>query len=41
MEVLKNDFDEVDEAMIQSVENPCQLIIYVQGIEKRYLDEVP
>jgi hypothetical protein len=33
LDVLKNDFGEVDEAMFQGVERPCVLIFCVLGIE--------
>jgi hypothetical protein len=36
---LKKDFVEVDEAMFQGVERPCELIFCILGIEKSYLDE--
>jgi hypothetical protein len=40
LDVLKNEFGEVDEAMFQGVERPCEPIFCIQGIEKSYLDEV-
>jgi hypothetical protein len=39
LDVLKNDFREVDEAMIQGVERPRELILCFLGIEKSDLDE--
>jgi hypothetical protein len=38
--VLKNDFGEVDEAMIQGIEKPGEIIISILGIEKGYFYEV-
>jgi hypothetical protein len=38
-EVLKNDFGEVDEAMVQGVECPRGIIFCILGIEKSDLDE--
>jgi hypothetical protein len=34
LDVLKYDFGEVDEAMFQVVERPCDLIFCIMGIEK-------
>jgi hypothetical protein len=41
-ERLKNEFGEVDvdEAMFQGVERPCELIFCILGIERSHLDEV-
>jgi hypothetical protein len=36
----KNDFGEVDDAIFQGVENPCELIFCILGIEESYLCEV-
>jgi hypothetical protein len=33
LDVLKNDFGEVDEEMIQGVERPCEIILCVLEIE--------
>jgi hypothetical protein len=38
---LKNDFVEVDEAIIQGDERPSELIFYILGIQKSDLYEVP
>jgi hypothetical protein len=38
---LKKNFVEVDEAMFQGVERPCEFILCFLGIEKKYLDEFP
>jgi hypothetical protein len=40
LDVVKNDFCEVDEVMFQGVERPCELIFCILGIEKSDLDEV-
>jgi hypothetical protein len=40
LDVLKNNFVEVDEALFQGIENPCDLIFCVMGIGKSELDEV-
>jgi hypothetical protein len=40
MDVLKNDFGEVEEAMIQGVERPYENIFCILGIEKSDMDEV-
>jgi hypothetical protein len=37
----KNDFVEVDEAIFQGVQGPCEHIFCILGIEKSDLDEVP
>jgi hypothetical protein len=34
LDVLKNDFEEVNEAMFQGVDGPCELIFCISGIEK-------
>jgi hypothetical protein len=39
LDVYKNEFGEVDEAIFHSVERPCEFIFYFLDIEKRYLDE--
>jgi hypothetical protein len=39
-ELPKNDFLEVDLAMFQGVEMPCEIIFYIPGIENSVLDEV-
>jgi hypothetical protein len=39
LDVFKNDFGEVDEAIFHSVERPCEFIFYILVIENRYLDE--
>jgi hypothetical protein len=39
LDVLKKDFDEVDEAMFHGVERPCEIIFYIPGIDKSDLDE--
>jgi hypothetical protein len=38
--VLKNDSGEVDEALIQGIEKPGEIIICILGIEKSYFYEV-
>jgi hypothetical protein len=38
--VLKYDFDNVDEAMFHDVERPCEIIFCIMGIEKNVLDEI-
>jgi hypothetical protein len=40
MDVLKNDFVEVDEVTFQGVEKACEHFICILGIEKSDLDEV-
>jgi hypothetical protein len=40
LDVLKNDFGEVDEAIFQGIERPNELIFSILGIEKSDLDEV-
>jgi hypothetical protein len=40
-ERIKNGFREVDEAMFQGVEMPCEFILCIPGIKKSELDEVP
>jgi hypothetical protein len=40
LDVLKNDFGEVDEGMFQGVERPCEIIFCILVIEKSDLDEV-
>jgi hypothetical protein len=40
MNVLKNDFVEVDEAMFQGVKRPCELIFCILGFKKSDLDDV-
>jgi hypothetical protein len=35
LDCLINDFDEIDEAMFQSVESPCELIFCILVIEKK------
>jgi hypothetical protein len=37
---IKNDFGEVDEALFQSVEGPCELIFCILRVERNDLDEV-
>jgi hypothetical protein len=37
---LKNEFGEGDKAMFRSIERPCEIIFYNQGINKIELDEV-
>jgi hypothetical protein len=37
-ERLKNDFREVDEAIFQGVEMPCEIIFWIPWIEKSYFD---
>jgi hypothetical protein len=37
---LKNEFGEVDEAIFQDVERPCELFFCIHGVEKNELDEV-
>jgi hypothetical protein len=39
LDVLKNDFGEVDEAMFLGVDSPCELILYFLGIEKSDLGD--
>jgi hypothetical protein len=39
LDIFKNHFREVDEAIFQSVERPCEFIFYILDIENRYLDE--
>jgi hypothetical protein len=34
MDVLKNDFGEVDEATFLGVERPCEIIFFILNIEK-------
>jgi hypothetical protein len=34
LDVLKNDLGDVDEAMFQCVERPCEIIFCITGIEK-------
>jgi hypothetical protein len=41
LNVLKNDFGEVDEPMIQGVQKPFENIFCILGIEKSGLDDVP
>jgi hypothetical protein len=41
LDVLKNDFVEVDESIFQGVERPCELIFYILGIQKSDLYEFP
>jgi hypothetical protein len=41
LDVLKCVFVEFDEAMLQGVERPCELIFYLLGIQKSLMDEVP
>jgi hypothetical protein len=38
LDVLKKDFVEVDEAIVQGVERPCEKIFCILGIEKSELD---
>jgi hypothetical protein len=40
MDVLKNDFGNVDEAMFQGIERPREIILCIQGFEKSDLDDV-
>jgi hypothetical protein len=40
LDVLKNDFGEVDEAMIQGVERPYELIFCILSIVKSVLNEI-
>jgi hypothetical protein len=40
LDVIKNDFGEVNEAMFQGVERPCKIIFCFLGIKKSDLDEV-
>jgi hypothetical protein len=39
LDVLENDFAEVDKAMFLGVDLPCQIILCFQGFEKIDLDE--
>jgi hypothetical protein len=39
LDVSKNEFDEVDEAMFQGDERPYELIFCILSIEKRDLDK--
>jgi hypothetical protein len=39
-DIMKNNFGEVDEAMFQSDEIPCELILFILSIKKGDLDEV-
>jgi hypothetical protein len=41
LDVLKNDFAEVDKAKFLGVDLPCQIILCFLVIEKSDLDEVP
>jgi hypothetical protein len=36
LDVFQNDFSEVDEAIFQGVERPCELIFCILGIKKRH-----
>jgi hypothetical protein len=38
--VLNCDFVDIDEAMFEDVERPCELYFCILGIEKRDVDEV-
>jgi hypothetical protein len=38
--VLKNDFDELDRAMFQGVERPCELIFFIPVTEKTTLTKL-
>jgi hypothetical protein len=40
LNILKEYFLEVHEAMFQGVEMPCEFIFYIPGIEKSVLGEV-
>jgi hypothetical protein len=40
LDVLKNDFVEVDEAMFHSVERQCEIIFCILGIKKSALYEL-
>jgi hypothetical protein len=40
LDILNNDFGEVDEAMFQGVEKQCELIFFILGIRKSELVEV-
>jgi hypothetical protein len=40
MEVLKNDFGEIDEATFQGFERPSKVIFCILSIENNDLDEV-
>jgi hypothetical protein len=40
LDVLNNDFGEVDEAIFQGVERTYELIFFILSIEKSDLDEV-
>jgi hypothetical protein len=40
LDVLKNDFDEIDKAMYESVERPYDINFCIVGIEKSYIYEV-
>jgi hypothetical protein len=40
LDVLKNDFVEVDEAMFHGVERSCEIIFCILGIEESDLDQV-
>jgi hypothetical protein len=40
LDVIKNDFGKVDEAMFQGVEMLCELIFYLLFIEKSNFGEV-
>jgi hypothetical protein len=37
LDVLKNNFDEVDEAIFHGVERPCKLVLIFLGIKKAIL----
>jgi hypothetical protein len=39
LDVLRNDFGEVDEVMFRGVESPCELIFSILVIEKNDLVE--
>jgi hypothetical protein len=41
LDFLKNDFREVDESMLQSVERLCELIFCILVIEYSALEEFP
>jgi hypothetical protein len=40
LELLKNDVGEVDDAMFEGDERPCELIFSILGIEISEMDEV-
>jgi hypothetical protein len=40
MEVLKNDFGKIDEAMFECIERPNELIFQILSMEKIELNEI-